>query len=585
MTTRTQPLNITQGGRYLCLFMIAVLACLLPTFAWSQIAAPPQLPPQLPTPFPQEPPPFPEKAPGPRPTPPPVLPAPPPPGKREPLPLIRVFVKEIRVQGSTVFSEEELAKITVPYTNRELSAEDIEALRQALTLAYVNRGYVTSGAIIPDQSVKDGVLIVQVIEGKLSRIDVEGTKWFFPSYLRKRIELGAAPPVNVNTLQDRLQLLQLDPRITRLNAELRPGITRGESVLNVRVTEADPINAWVELNNYVSPSVGEDHLITTLAHQNFTGHGDVLSVQYGRTEGVNPELNVRYILPVTRYDTTIAFEFRKNDFKVVEDPFEMFDIKSQSNIVGMTIRQPLYRTPNKEFGIGITGEYLENKLTLGGEPTGFFLAGAPSGVSRVSALRFFQDWVNRSGQQVISAYSRFSVGLDVLGATGKNYNVSNSQDSRFFSWLFQAQWARRFEPLKIQVLARGTVQLSNAHLFPLEQISVGGRYSVRGYRENTLVQDNAILLSLETRVPILRSSLGEDIVLLAPFVDFGRGTNTNAPSPDPDSLGSVGIGLIWNIMAGSRFEVYWGQELNHIPSQGGSLQDSGVHLQLVLKLF
>ncbi|HEY3196608.1 MAG TPA: ShlB/FhaC/HecB family hemolysin secretion/activation protein [Nitrospirales bacterium] len=560
--------------------MIAVLTCLLPTFAWSQVALPPQLPP----PFPQEPPPFPEKAP--RPAPPtPILPAPPPPGKREPSPLLRVFVKKIIVLGSTVFSEAELATVTAPYTNRELSAEDIEALRQALTLYYVNRGYVTSGAIIPDQSVKDGELLVQVIEGKLSRIDIEGTKWFFPSYLRKRIELGAGPPVNVNTLQDRLQLLQLDPRITRLNAELRPGITRGDSVLNVRVAEADPINAWVELNNFVSPSVGEDHFITTLAHQNFTGHGDVLSVQYGRSEGINPELNVRYILPLTRYDTTISFEFRKNDFKVVEDPFESLDIQSQSNIVGISVRQPVYRTLNKEFGIGITGEYLENKLFLGGEPTDQFLAGAPSGVSRVSALRFFQDWVNRSGQQVLSAYSRFSVGLDVLGATGKNYNVANSQDSKFFSWLFQTQWARRFEPWKIQVLARGTVQLSNAHLFPLEQISVGGRYSVRGYRENTLVQDNAILLSLETRVPILRSALGEDIVLLAPFADFGRGTNTNAPSADPDSLGSVGMGLIWNIMAGSRFEVYWGQQLNHIPSPGRTVQDSGVHLQLVLQLF
>jgi hemolysin activation/secretion protein len=86
-------------------------------------------------------------------------------------------------------------------------------------------------------------------------------------------------------------------------------------------------------------------------------------------------------------------------------------------------------------------------------------------------------------------------------------------------------------------------------------------------------------------VPVLRSGLGEDLVLLAPFADFGRGTNTNAPSADPDALASVGLGLIWNIMAGSRFEVYWGQQLNHIPSTDGSLQDSGVHLQLVVQLF
>src|SRR5262249_3378245 len=76
---------------------------------------------------------------------PPVAPAP----KAEPIPGLRVFVREIRVSGSTVFSPEELAKVTGPYTNRELTSEDLEALRVALTLLYVNNGYVNSGAILP----------------------------------------------------------------------------------------------------------------------------------------------------------------------------------------------------------------------------------------------------------------------------------------------------------------------------------------------------------------------------------------------------------------------------------------------------
>jgi hypothetical protein len=70
---------------------------------------------------------------------------------REPLPFLRVFVKEIRVTGSTVFSPDDLAKVTAPYTNREITSEDLESLRQALTLHYVNRGYFTSGAVVPDQ--------------------------------------------------------------------------------------------------------------------------------------------------------------------------------------------------------------------------------------------------------------------------------------------------------------------------------------------------------------------------------------------------------------------------------------------------
>jgi hemolysin activation/secretion protein len=513
-----------------------------------------------------------------------VLPPPPPqpPAKRPFLP-VSVFVRQIKVVGSTVFSEQELSKITTPYTNRKLTTADLEALRLDLTKLYISRGYVTSGAVIPDQDVKDGVIIVQIIEGKLSNIELEGNYWFLPGFLRSRIERSAKPPLNINQLQERLQLLQETPGIVRLNAELRPGTQRGESTLNVRVTEADPFKAWLEFNNYQSPSVGAERGLVTLAHQSFTGHGDIIMVQYGRSHGVDPQLTTRYILPVNAYDTTVAVEYRKNDFLVVEEPFKSLDIKSKSDILGFTIRQPLYRTLTQEFAVAITGEYETNKLFLLGQPTDLLSPGSQGGVSRVAALRFSQEWVRRSTNQVIAALSRFSVGIDALGATINS--DPNLPDGQFFSWLGQAQYARRFEPLKIQLIARLTAQLSNDHLFPLEQMSVGGRYSVRGYRENTLVRDNAVLASLELRVPVLRSGLGEDIVQLAPFADFGRGTNTKADSPDPDTLASVGIGLIWNIWRGSRFEVYWGQELNHISTPGGNLQDHGLHLQLVVEAF
>src|SRR5690349_19741486 len=126
-----------------------------------------------------------------RPTPPPGPTLPPVPLSPEeptekPLGKIRVFVKDVHVVGNTVFSDEELAAVSEPFRNRALTTEDLERLRLSLTLLYINRGYLTSGAIIPDQDVKDGVVTVQIIEGKLSRIDVEGNKWFASSYLRDR---------------------------------------------------------------------------------------------------------------------------------------------------------------------------------------------------------------------------------------------------------------------------------------------------------------------------------------------------------------------------------------------------------------
>ncbi len=160
--------------------------------------------------------------------------------KGEAVPGLRVFVREIKVTGSTVFSAEELAKLTAPYLNREVTSEDLEALRVALTVLYVNKGYVNSGAILPDQKVADGVVHYQIIEGRLTGVEVQGNRWFRSSYFQKRFLLDAGPPLNINALQQRLQLMLEDSRIQRLNAELRPGVARGDGILDVRVEEPRP---------------------------------------------------------------------------------------------------------------------------------------------------------------------------------------------------------------------------------------------------------------------------------------------------------------------------------------------------------
>jgi hemolysin activation/secretion protein len=105
-----------------------------------------------------------------------------------------MMVGTIHVVGSTVFAPEELDKVKAPYENRELSTEDLEELRRAFTLLYTNNGYVNSGAIIPDQTVQEDEITFQIIEGKLTDINIEGTKNFLPFYFEQRIALSAGPP-------------------------------------------------------------------------------------------------------------------------------------------------------------------------------------------------------------------------------------------------------------------------------------------------------------------------------------------------------------------------------------------------------
>ncbi len=525
----------------------------------------------------------------------PIVPLPPETGVPTQPGTVRVFVRDVRVIGNTAFSDKEIAKVTAPFRNRTLLTEDLERLRLALTLLYINKGYLTSGAIIPDQDVTSGVITVQIIEGKLTRIDVEGNRWFSSSYLRDRLSLGSRTPVTLDPLQEQLQLLQQDRRIERVNAELRPGDQRGDSVLNVRVADRNPFHASMEVNNYQTPLVGEIRGIGTLVDDNLTGHGDPLSLSYGQSSGAFPIVDASYALPFNRYGTTFSPYYRRYDFKLIEPPFGPLNIKTNTEIIGMSLRQPIYKTVTDEVALSIIGEHLFTQSFLFGNVPFDFFPGFQNGAATVSALRFAQDWTHRTLDTVLAVRSRFSVGLNVLGAT-INANP-DTPDGQFFSWLGQAQAIKQFgeELLGMQLLGRMDLQLTNSPLFPLEQVSLGGRYTVRGYREVTILRDNSFIASVEPRFPLVRWANGEPMVQFAPFVDVAHGWNLgdNRPAPTapdtsfPDTLASVGAGLRWNILPNDKasFEVYWGQQLKHVPRISNTIQDHGVHLGIVINLF
>lgn len=539
--------------------------------------------------FTEQPPPFLKESPG------PVLPAPEKPSAPGPSgtptglkPMESILVREIKITGSTVFKDHELAALAAPYTNRNLSAEDLEKLRRALTLAYINKGYINSGAVIPDQTITDGVVMIQIIEGKLTDIQVEGNRWFWPWYYRSRIALDDGPPLNIFQLQRRLQFFQQDDRIQAIHAELKPGIRPGEAELKVRVDEPLPFKLYLGFDNYQSPNVGAEEGWVTFMDRSLTGHGDILNFTYTRSSGVNPQFDIWYSVPFTPFDTTLTFRYRKNESVVVEEPFDELDITSRADIYQIGLRQPVYKSLTQEFALSLMGEHSISKTFLLDEPFSFS-PGTVDGKAEITALRFGQEWLYRTQNQVFAARSRLSFGLDALDAT---IHENSLPDSDFFAWLGQFQWARLWDPLGIQTIFKTDVQLANNPLLPLEQIPVGGRYSVRGYTESQLVTDNAFTTSLETRIPIVRDKPWADYLQLAPFIDFGMGWNTSYETPSDNMMLGIGIGLRWGmtlmqhpVPIRPQFEIYWGYPILDVAGGGGGIQGQGVYFQLTLAAF
>ena len=121
-------------------------------------------------------------------------------------------------------------------------------LRSQITKLYIDKGYITSGAFIPNnQNLTSGVVQLQVVEGELEGISIFGLQRLQSGYVRSRIERLAGKPLNQKRLEEALQLLQLDPVIERVNAELTAGSTSGSNILQVKITESPAFHAGVIL--------------------------------------------------------------------------------------------------------------------------------------------------------------------------------------------------------------------------------------------------------------------------------------------------------------------------------------------------
>src|SRR5205823_499988 len=119
----------------------------------------------------------------------------------------------------------------------------------------------------------------------------------------------------------------------------------------------------------------------------------------------------------------------------------------------------------------------------------------------------------------------------------------------------------------------------------LEQMSVGGMDSVRGYRENQLVRGRGVVSSVEFRVPVLSDKAGNGIVQLAPFFDWGGAWNVGESTPSPRFIYSVGVGLLVNPNRHFDARLYWGYRFEHVRTEGNDIQDLGIHFKVSFAAF
>lgn len=492
-----------------------------------------------------------------------------------------VEVTAIEVTGSTIYTPEDWGEFTQPLEGRTVTVAELSAAADAITRLYQDEGYLTSRAILPQQEVVDGVVQIQVIEGSLEEIQIEGNQRVQSGYISSRVELGVDTPLNVFKLEDQLRLLRQNPLFDTLSATLQPGTDLGQSVLDIEVDEANPFYGFASFDNYSPPSLGSERLGIGAGYRNLTGYGDNLFASYYvSTTGGSDLIDAFYQIPVNPMEGTIQLRTQFNWTEVTEDPFDDLGIEGDSQFYELSFRQPLIRTPTEEFALSIAFSFEDGQtFTFDDIPTPFGFGPDEDGVSRTSVFRFGQDYISRDGSGAWALRSLFNIGTTLFDATS---NPEPIPDSAFFSWNGQVQRVQRLSDNHTLVV-QASLQLTPDPLLASEQFIVGGFFSVRGYRESARNGDNGFRISVEDRITLSRNDRGEPILQLIPFADIGhvwnQGDNPN-DLPDETFLASIGSGILYEPIRNLNLRLDFGLPLVDLDDRGDNLQEDGIHFSV-----
>ena len=449
-------------------------------------------------------------------------------------------------------------------------------------------GYVSSGALLPDQDLLDGELVIQVIEGRLTEILVEGNERIRDRFFETRLESSVQSPVRAQDITRQLLVFQRNRWIERVDATLEPTSVQGGSRLRLVVVERSPWRFSLRAANEYPESIGQFGGGFEFKQANVIGIADELSVWGEFTEGLR-KVRVAAESPVSSRDTRFVAEFQYSKGEVVDSFLSELDIESRAYLVNLRLSHPFFRNEAHEIWGGLEGSWTRTKSSLLGD-TFCLIEGVTDCRPTVSALRLHQEYSWRSRTAVFAARSVLSFGLDILDATSEDSN--GTPDSEFVSWLAQLRWLQRASVPErwgdwldgTLLTLRGDVQLANEPLLPSEQIAIGGPYTVRAYRRNLLVRDNALAGSAELRVPVWKDAFGRAILDLGPFYDIGHAWNERG-SNSLRTISSVGLVSRFNGPTGLSVEASWGYRIRQGQDRGDGLQRDGVYIEVSWDVF
>lgn len=390
-------------------------------------------------------------------------------------------ISTVNFQGNSLFSALELTGLIQAHYPACLGVNGINDLLKIITNHYVAHGYVTSRAVLEQQDLSDQTLSIRIIEGRLEAIMFNGESADFI--------YQAFPGLvdNVLNLRDIEQGLDQINRLPRYNAaiKLSPGTLPGYSIVNIQTTEARPLFSSVGFNNSGQKNTGEKQLSGMVYGSNLIKKLDLWTL----SANTSSDFSTNYASENIRLASSIPYGYLTLQYGYVYSSYKTGFFSNNrrlystgdTNAHEASLDWLLYRDSVSKAKIKAGVNYRRDKHYIEGtrlNGSSRNLAHAQIGVSYSRKLG--------SGFFTFSpAYSRgiklFNSETDVAKLTGSpSAEFDKAELTVSYSYPFSSTW-------RYTTTAFG--QWTTDMLYGSQRLSIGGEYSVRGFKHQTLSGD------------------------------------------------------------------------------------------------
>ncbi len=412
---------------------------------------------------------------------------------------LSLFIREYRVQGSTKLTPLEIEEAVYPFLGPGRGIGDVEQARAALEKAFRDKGFQTVSVIIPNQDPRSGVVLLEVVEGRIARLNVNGARYFLPSRIK-----AAAPSLAEGSVPDfervKREIVALNrlPDL-RVKPELRPGAEPGTFDVDLNVEDELPLHGSLELNNRYSPNTTPLRVNGSLSYGNLfqLGHTLGLSFQVAPERTDDSLVWSGYYLARVSDSVSLMLQGSVQDSDIATGGGTA--VVGRGDTIGLRV---LFDLPSGDgfyqtFSLGLDRKTLDDDIITIGDDTITI---------DNTAIEYYPVSANYSGywtreNSFTEANLSLNLHLRGLGDNQRRFDAKRYGSEGSYIYLRGDVSHTRDLADGSQLYGKIQGQVSSQPLINSEQYSGGGLGNARGYLEATALGDNALFATAEYRSP------------------------------------------------------------------------------------